>query len=432
MFLRPQHFQQQDRYLEALIEGRCKDLRPYAWGFKELTLDKEALALGKLVIRTGEGIFPDGTSFRIPDDDDSPTPLDVPPDVRDTLVLLTLPLRRMGMVETEREGNETVARYQVAVHEVRDTNAGFESSAPIEVGKRRLKLLLEQGESLRDYAVLGVARIIEKRPDQALVLDKDFLPACLDCQAVPPLVGFITEILGLLHQHGEELAELASGTGLEVPNIADFLLLQICNRFEPLFTHLSIVNDLHPETFYSIALQLAGELATFTDKSRRPASFPPYRHDDLQHTFTPLIMELRQAFSRVGRERNAIRLPLQERPYGIRVSPITDRTLLESASFILEVNANVPAELLRSRFPPQVHVGPVERIAQLVNLHLPGIGLSPLPVAPRQLPFHAGRIYFELDRSSEFWKQMSGSGGFAFHVGGEFPGLEMVFWAIKG
>ena len=88
-------------------------------------------------------------------------------------------------------------------------------------------------------------------------------------------------------------------------------------------------------------------------------------------------------------------------------------------------------EELARRFPAQVKTGPVEQIRELVNLQLPGIGLRQLPVAPRQLPYHAGFIYFELERNSELWKQMSSSGGFAFHVGGEFPGLEMEFWAIK-
>ncbi|MDG4584969.1 MAG: type VI secretion system baseplate subunit TssK, partial [Candidatus Competibacter sp.] len=32
MFLRPQHFQQQDRYLEALVRQSCRHLRPYDWG----------------------------------------------------------------------------------------------------------------------------------------------------------------------------------------------------------------------------------------------------------------------------------------------------------------------------------------------------------------------------------------------------------------
>ena len=50
MFLRPQHFQQQERYLEALVRQSSAPLRPYAWGIVELTLDKELLALGKVGI----------------------------------------------------------------------------------------------------------------------------------------------------------------------------------------------------------------------------------------------------------------------------------------------------------------------------------------------------------------------------------------------
>ena len=32
---------------------------------------------------------------------------------------------------------------------------------------------------------------------------------------------------------------------------------------------------------------------------------------------------------------------------------------------------------------------------------------------------------------SEFWKELQNSGGFAFHVGGDFPGLELELWAIR-
>ena len=36
LFLRPHHFQQADRYLEAALEGRTRHLTPYAWGFVDL------------------------------------------------------------------------------------------------------------------------------------------------------------------------------------------------------------------------------------------------------------------------------------------------------------------------------------------------------------------------------------------------------------
>ena len=49
MFLRPQHFQQHDRYMEAHIEERCSPLRPYAWGVRELEISQEALDRGLAV-----------------------------------------------------------------------------------------------------------------------------------------------------------------------------------------------------------------------------------------------------------------------------------------------------------------------------------------------------------------------------------------------
>ena len=61
------------------------------------------------------------------------------------------------------------------------------------------------------------------------------------------------------------------------------------------------------------------------------------------------------------------------------------------------------------------------------------VTLRPLPVAPRQIPYHAGHNYFELEtRGNELWKQLESSGGLAMHIAGDFPGLALEFWAIRG
>jgi type VI secretion system protein ImpJ len=124
-------------------------------------------------------------------------------------------------------------------------------------------------------------------------------------------------------------------------------------------------------------------------------------------------------------------LPLQQRQYGIQVSPLHDHQLLGTASFVLAASAEGDSEALRQRLPAHLKVGPVEQIRQLVNLHLPGIKVRPLPVAPRQIPFHSGKTYFALELGTEEQAQLSRSGGFAFHVSGEFTGLELKFWAIR-
>ena len=54
-----------------------------------------------------------------------------------------------------------------------------------------------------------------------------------------------------------------------------------------------------------------------------------------------------------------------------------------------------------------------------------------LPVAPRQIPFHAGYHYFLLDNKSDRWEQLKQSGGLALHVSGNYPGLKLELWAIR-
>src|SRR5215467_7349388 len=63
LFLRPQHFQQQERYLEAYVEGRAAALRQHSWGLTELEIERDLLAIGKLGLRRARGVFPDGTPF---------------------------------------------------------------------------------------------------------------------------------------------------------------------------------------------------------------------------------------------------------------------------------------------------------------------------------------------------------------------------------
>ena len=142
--------------------------------------------------------------------------------------------------------------------------------------------------------------------------------------------------------------------------------------------------------------------------------------------------ELRQSLSMVL-EQTAIPIELQERKYGVRVALIPDVQLQRTAVFVLAVSAQLPGDALRARFPTQDKIGPVEKIRDLVNLQLPGVTLRPLPVAPRQIPYHAGHHYFELETTgNELWKQVETSGGLALHVAGDFPGLVLEFWAIRG
>jgi type VI secretion system protein ImpJ len=432
MFLQPQHFQQHDRFVALQAHSRFGINQGYGWGFVSLALDSAALNLGKIALGSAVGVMPDGLVFDVPGQDAAPAAFDVPADVRDELVVLAAVLQRPGVAESDAESDTGAMppRYRTAEVEVGDTNVTGERAAPIQVGRLNLRVMLAR-DAQEGYATLGLARIVERRADNKLVLDATFVPPTLNAGGNEILASHLRELHGLLHQRGEALAaRLAQPGRAGVGEIADFLLLQTINRNEPLFAQLRQTSVLHPKDLYFLGASLAGDLSTFRER-RRPVNLPAYQHDDPVRCFKPLMDDLRQSLSMVM-EQTAIPIELQDRKYGIRVAIIADVELQRSAQFVLAVASQMPGDALRARFPTQVKIGTVERIRDLVNLQLPGVTLRPLPVAPRQIPYHAGYNYFELEtRGNEMWKQLESSGGLAMHIAGDFPGLELEFWAVR-
>lgn len=434
LFLRPQHFQQQDRYFERYVETRCQALIPYSWGFTEIELEPDLLRIGKFGLRRATAIFPDGTPVRMPEDDPLPAPMDITPQMRDQIVSLAVPLRRAGGLDVERPSataTDGLARHSTRETDARDATSSSGDPALLEVGALRTRFL-PASEVTDAYACVPLAHVVECRADRQVVLDDGFIPTVLDTRAARRLATFATELLGLMHQRGEALGGRVSATGRgAAAEIADFLMLQAINRYEPLLAHYADSGVLHPEDLFRICVSAAGELATFTTPSKRPPKLASYRHDRLRESFEPVMAALRASLSAVL-EQAAIPIPIESKKFGISVAAVADRTLYTTAVFVLAARADVPAEDLRRRFPSQLKIGPVEKIRDLVNLQLPGVPVHAMPVAPRQIPYHAGFVYFELDQANELWGQLTSSGGVAMHVAGEFPGLAMEFWAIRG
>ena len=429
MFLRAQHFQQQDRWLEMLVRARTAALRPHPWGIVEMTIDRDLLSTGRFAVSSAIGIFEDGTPFSIPAETDHPPPLDLPEITRNAIVYLAAPIRQAGAVEIALNGSE--GRYALREFEAYDTHSASPQPAPLQIARLRLRYMLET-EERAGYLCIGLARVTEVAADRRATLDERWIPPALICSAALPLSGLITEFSGMLNQRGEALAARLTAPGSRgVAEVADFLLLQSVNRWQKLLAHWADAGNIHPEDLYTAFVQMAGELATFTEATRRPNPYPAYRHDDLQRSFAPVVADLRRSLSAVI-EPNAISIPLQERRHGVRVGLIVDRSILRASTFVLSVQADIPTDQLQRLFPSQVKIGAVEHISNLVNVLLPGIAVRVLPVAPRQIPFYAGASYFELDRNSPHWQPMQASGGFAIFVSGDFPNLRMELWAIRG
>lgn len=430
LFLCPEHLQQADRYHENFTRQSMSLRHGHDRGFTKLKLDAGMLAQGKIGIVEACGILDDGTPFSIPEDADPPPPYAPPRHMRNEHIHLCLPMRQVGIAEVAHHPAPDIpARFSVVEQSLVDTVSGEKDPTAIEVVRLRFRILPESADRA-GFASLAFASVTETRADGAVSVNPGHVPPSLDCGAQPVLSGYLAEVAGLLHHRGEALAgRLTETAGRGAAEISDFLLLQLVNRREPRFQHLAQTPRLHPQAAYAELLELAGELATFSRASKRPAEMPAYDHDDPGQCFQPVIALIRAALTAVLAP-SALRISLRQFRYGVHLAELADTSLFTSASFVLAVRSAMPPERLRREFPAQVKIGPAERIRELVNVALPGVALEPLAATPREIPFAPQTICFQLDQRSTYWKEMRGAGGMALHVPGEFPDLDMSLWAI--
>ena len=433
MFLRPQHFQQQDRNFQNWVETRCSGLQTYSWGLTKLELDQQMLTLGKIALVFCQGVFPDGTPFCIPDQNSLFAPLEIPPDTKNEIIYLSLPVRRTAGKELTWDNNmDELSRYRLKEIDVKDTHTQFDQDN-VTIQSAELWIRLRLSSQNQDaFVTIPIAKIIEVKTDKQIILDNSFIPTCLNAGASNQLIGYSKEIEGMLHHRGEAIGQRLGSPGAGgAAEIVDFLYLQIINRYEPLFSHFNSLTQLHPERLFSNLILMLGELSTITQTNHRPIALPAYIHENLTQSFEPVIAALRKALSWEPSYR-AIPIPLEEHQQQIRTAIIADRQLLNTADFILAVNAEMSTDKLRTNLPRQITIATREKLYDLVHSQVPGIKLNALAVAPRQIPFHKGMMYFELDKNHSLWKELEKSGTIAMHFSGDYPGLELEFWAIRG
>ncbi|EHR70508.1 type VI secretion protein, VC_A0114 family [Burkholderiales bacterium JOSHI_001] len=433
LFLRPQHFQQLERSTEMLVEARTAGALAHGWGFSRLVIDPEALKIGRIAIKSAHGVMPDGTPFVIPEEYPAPPPLELPNEVRDAIVYLALPSQRAGMPEYALDDGPQamLVRYIASDAKIDDAVLGMQDSADTKLGRLNLRFLVE-GEPREAFCSMGVVRLVEKRSTGQVVLDDSYIAPSLECRAQPALQEFLVEARNLVRHRADALAaRLGQSAQKGVGEVQEFLTLQVTNRFDPWLSHLAERITLHPEALYTVLLQLAGEMASFSpNRKRRARDHAPYRHDDLRGSFEPVMADIRELLTEVINP-NAVKIPLQERAKGLYTGTVPDLELLRTAMFVLVVNAQMSSETLRQRLPTQLKIGPPDKIKEMVMLQLPGIAPQPLPMAPPRLPYYAGFTYFELDRRSDFWKQLEATRLMALHIAGDFPGLQIEMWALR-
>jgi type VI secretion system ImpJ/VasE family protein len=429
LFLRPQHFQQQDRQVEALVQARSRSLRPYPWGVSGLQLNASLAAQGKFAVERCEGVLPDGTPFALPDDGPLPEALDIPTGERDAIVYLTLPPRQTAAAEfAAPDDARPTTRYLVREETVRDAFSDQPMSEPIALAELNLRYGVTRDQT-EGRIRIGLGRVREVL-NGGLVLDERYIPPCLDIRPTR-LFDMLTDLLGRTEQQTEVLAlRAAEATEGGSDTFASFLTLQCLNRWSPVLTHLQQLPAVHPERLFETLAALYGDLATLATPERRPSPLPRYDHEDLQATFEPLFERLQNALSNeIGR--SAELMDLKALGAGSYAAVVDDRNWFSDGAFYLAVSASMSSEDIRRLTPGNVKVGSTLKMREIVRNAVMSVGLSHTPTPPPQIRILPGFVYFELDRNSPEWRDFATAPAIGVHVASDWKGLKLELWWVR-
>src|SRR5690554_6565801 len=140
MLLRPQHFQQQDRFLYQVARNRHTLTAMNRYGISLIESDAQALGLGQVSLVKVSGIFPDGMPFSF--DQTEELVLEIPKDARDELVYLVLPMEKLAGTNVAADSGTQGARYRFEEVSLLDDSAedGEEEQLGLANLNPRLKL----------------------------------------------------------------------------------------------------------------------------------------------------------------------------------------------------------------------------------------------------------------------------------------------------
>lgn len=407
LFLRPHHFQQQERLLREVLQRTVQCSEPFWEGLTELEFDRDALTNWRVSVVRCHARLPDGTLLRFPEDchvsaATIPRSLFRSADSRVDVFLGISELKRGESAITA--GPESAPpRYQVHREEVEDENR---AGNPQEVELRRLnpRILIGRDAATGCCCVpllrLRLGTVAESPPE----VDPDYFPPLLQQQAWPALAALTRSAYDRLGAQADREARqmidrgVAFGSG-QREDFERILRLQAINSALGGLAPLPFETWLHPHTIYREFCRAAGLLAMFRTE-RKLAELPAYDHFDiagcLRRVYQLLVLdeEAEPDYSRID-------FAWQGRQMTVRLKPEWLETVW---SFYIGVQSGLSsskvADFLSAR-GLDLKVASAETVEQTFQRGARGLQLRQAQEVPRVFPRQDWH-YFRVERN-EAW-----------------------------
>ncbi len=411
MFLRPQHFQQHDIYLEERLRYHLQVLNPFHWGVRRLSVNEDALSDHSFEIQQLEAVMPGGTIVRSGVNSVvKPRPFD--PALERFSVYIGM--RHVSEAEasvTAEQGEAADARYRIVEQELPDlTRSG--ALAPVDLAYPNLRIFFSgEEQELELYEWFKLAEVVATGAQPPFALCRDYCPPLLCVQAFGPLADRVDQILAQIAAKVRVVAGRTSTT-LAIADLPRYWMRYTLSRVTPLLRHLLSTGATPPLQLYTGLVDAAGALAAFN--LVEPAELPIYRHEDLWGCFGELIDFLEVQLGEAVPDRfHEIELPYDVDKKLYYTAKLNTDLVDPRKHYYLAVKADLEAQVLTDCVSQEGKVGALSTVKLAVRANIAGVPLEHLPGAPTEIAARAGFQYFSIDPHHSKWKKVQEDYDFA-------------------
>ncbi len=393
MFLRPQHFQQQELFLEARDAWRWRAFHPFCWGLVAVDLQESQLDNFTFSVKSLQAILPGGTVIDMPGNARLPS--------REFSALMKEAGRPLDVFLGVREREERVpqagagdapdetARFAAVEEEASDLDEGLN---PVPIERLRLNARFFFGdEPSHGYETIPLARLLRTGDvTKPVMVDPTFAPPCLNVAAAPALRDVVRDVVeGIVHLLRERREK---GFG-DDPSLR--LRFQAASAAFPVLREMATEGLVHPAEMFRELSRLAGALLV-PQRGRRQATeeeIPRYDHADPAPPFRALGSlvgallkeEIPELFRRVRLKRQVDQ----------HFETLPEEAKQPASRLYLEVEAVESGPRLKDLLKGAKISSPA-RIDFLKKYVLPGVPTEALPAPPPEVPPGAAASYFKL------------------------------------
>lgn len=417
----PQHLQYADAYHETLVSRRMQMALPESWGITQLEVDRTSLERGTLQVTKLRAVLPDGTLLDLNAEGGQlpasrPIEAAFPHTLSALPVYLTLPVERAG-TDNFAQGGAAPARYRLVHEAAHDLGGGHsQSDVPLAQVAPQIRLGDESREGTVSMQVLEVIR----GANGTFALSDPYIPPCLRINASPFLMAALHRLLQAMTTRQRALASSRrerSGSTVEfrAEDISSYLLLSTINTYLPALQHFVDAGDCSPRQTYLYLVQLAGQLSTFATNVD-PCGFPKFYYTDLRRTFEELFARLMSMLS-VQMDQAFVAVTLDSDGTGMyRAALDTQAAVLGCTEFLLAVRTDMPSEQTSQQLPRLCKVASWGDIENILSAATPGAPVEITYRPPAAIPAKADTLYFTIDLSNAFWRNIMAERKFAVYL----------------